>query len=76
MSLLHSSAGPNDVADDRQSNDTDTFIFGCLFEDCYAGKKGGGMTKRAGGKMSVLQSGFYNNSAGSDSVKDGEMSLS
>lgn len=57
----------------RQVENTDVLIDGCLFEDCYASKKGGGMHQGVG-QTSVLGSVFYNNSAGSDNIEDGEVS--
>ena len=39
-------------------------IDGCLFDDCYASEKGGGFHLE-GGQISVVNSLFYNNTAGS-----------
>ena len=66
--------GLNDVIDDGQAENTSILIDGCLFEDCYAGKKGGGMHQGVG-QISVLNSVFYNNRAGSNNVEDGEETL-
>lgn len=49
---------------------TDVLIEGCLFESCYASKKGGGMHQGVG-QISILNSVFYDNVAGSDNVESG-----
>lgn len=64
----------DDVTDGRQALYTNILIDGCLFEDCYASRKGGGMHQGVG-QTSVLGSVFYNSSAGSNNEKDGEVSL-
>ncbi|CAM9462085.1 unnamed protein product, partial [Ectocarpus sp. 12 AP-2014] len=48
---------------------TDVLVDGCLFEKCFASKKGGGMHQWMG-KISVLDSVFYNNTAGSANRED------
>lgn len=60
------------AVDDRQGEATDLVVHGCLFEECYASKKGGGLHQGGGGKMSLLRSVFFNNSAGSVNIEDGE----
>ena len=64
----------DDVNNDRQAEHTNILIDGCLFEDCYASKKGGGMHQGIG-QISVLGSVFYNCNAGSGNTEDGEVSL-
>lgn len=54
-----------------QARDTAVLIDGCLFEDCYAGKEAGGVFQDAG-RMSVVGSLFYNNTAGSNNTDGGE----
>ena len=44
---------------------------GCLFDDNYASNKGGGV-HMGNGSVSVVDSLFFNNLAGSDNVEDGE----
>lgn len=46
-------------------------VDGCLFERCYAKRKGGGASLK-NGNMSVLDSVFYNNSAGGDNIEHGK----
>lgn len=46
----------------------------CKIEECYASKKGGGL-QFARGNMTVLGSHFFNNSAGSENLEDGKVSL-
>ncbi|CBJ26637.1 adhesin-like protein [Ectocarpus siliculosus] len=48
---------------------TDVLVDGCLFEKCFASKKGGGMHQGIG-QISVLDSVFYNNTAGSTNIED------
>ncbi|CAN0356022.1 unnamed protein product, partial [Ectocarpus sp. 12 AP-2014] len=48
---------------------TDVLVDGCLFEKCFASKKGGGMHQGIG-QISVLDSVFYNNTAGSANIED------
>ncbi|CBJ26636.1 hypothetical protein Esi_0040_0008 [Ectocarpus siliculosus] len=48
---------------------TDVLVDGCLFEKCFASKKGGGMHQWMG-QISVLDSVFYNNTAGSANRED------
>lgn len=64
------------AVDDRQGEAADLVVRGCLFEECYASKKGGGVHQGGGGKMSLLHSVFFNNSAGSINVEDGEARMS
>ena len=47
------------------------YINGCLFDDNYANKKGGGVHIGVG-RVSVMDSLFSNNSAGSNNVENGE----
>lgn len=47
---------------------------GCLFDGCYASKKGGGVHQGIG-QVTVLDSLFYENIAGSDNVEDGKEAL-
>ena len=46
-------------------------IDGTLFSDCYASKKGGGFHQEDG-YVSVVNSSFYNNTAGTGNEKAGE----
>ena len=46
-------------------------VDGCLFNDNYASKKGGGVHVGKG-QVSVVDSLFFNNLAGSDNVESGE----
>lgn len=50
---------------------TNVLIDGCLFEKCYASKKGGGLHQGIG-QMTVVDSLFYNNTAGSGNSEAGE----
>lgn len=54
-----------------QAEFTNILIDGCLFEKCYAAKKGGGMHQGIG-QITVLDSLFFNNTAGSNNVEAGE----
>ncbi|CAB1104673.1 unnamed protein product [Ectocarpus sp. CCAP 1310/34] len=47
------------------AKDSTVLVEGCLFDTCYASKKGGGLLHESG-QLSVVGSLFYNNSAGSD----------
>lgn len=51
--------------------DTAILVDGCLFDSCYAGSEGGGVY-HVSGQMSVVDSIFYNNTAGSNNVDAGE----
>lgn len=55
--------------------ETDVLVDGCLFDDCYASKKGGGFHQEDG-YVSILNSLFYNNTAGSGNEEFGERSRS
>lgn len=44
---------------------------GCLFDTCYAGKKGGGLLQEDG-QMSIANSLFFKNRAGSNNKEGGE----
>ena len=46
-------------------------VDGCLFDDNYASKKGGGM-HMGNGQVSVVDSLFFNNLAGSNNKESGE----
>ncbi len=46
-------------------------IDGCLFDDCYASKKGGGFHQE-NGNTSVINSLFYNSTVGSVNEENGE----
>lgn len=54
-----------------QAEFTNILIDGCLFEKCYSSKKGGGMHQGIG-QITVLDSVFFNNTAGSNNKKAGE----
>ena len=47
------------------------FIDGCLFNDNYASKKGAGVQVGIG-QVSIVNSLFFDNTAGSDNVESGE----
>lgn len=47
-----------------QVEETAILVDGCIFEECYAGAKGGALVQDSG-NLSVVSSTFYNNSAGS-----------
>ncbi|CAN0448965.1 unnamed protein product, partial [Ectocarpus sp. 8 AP-2014] len=47
------------------AKDSTVLVEGCLFDTCYASKKGGGLLQESG-QLSVVGSLFYNNTAGSD----------
>jgi len=51
--------------------DSDVLIDGCLFDDCYASKKGGGFHQEDG-RASIVNSLFCNNTAGSINLEKGE----
>lgn len=51
---------------------TNVLVDGCLFEKCYASKKGGGLHQGIG-QMTVVDSLFYNNTAGSGNKEAGEL---
>lgn len=55
-----------------QVESTDTLVSGCLFDSCYAGKKGGGLQQSDTGSLSVVTSAFLNNSVGVHSDDSGE----
>lgn len=55
-------------------NFTDVFVDGCLFQECYAAKKGGGM-HQFDGQVTVTDSVFYQNLAGGDNIMAGEHEL-
>lgn len=46
-------------------------VDGCLFDECYAKRKGGGVSHK-NGNMSVLGSVFYGNRAGGKNIEHGE----
>lgn len=46
-------------------------IEGCLFDDCYASEKGGGI-HQDDGRLSIVNSLFFNNTAGSSNEEKGE----
>lgn len=48
-------------------------VEGCLFDECYAKRKGGGVSHK-NGNMSVLGSVFYGNRAGGKNIEHGEVS--
>jgi len=50
---------------------TNLSINGCLFDDNYANSKGGGVHIGVG-RVSVVDSLFFNNSAGSHNAESGE----
>lgn len=50
---------------------SEVLVDGCLFEGCYAKKKGGGASQ-LNGNMSVLGSVFYGNVAGGENIENGE----
>jgi len=54
-----------------QVESTNVLIDGCLFDSCYASKKGGGFHQEDG-YVSVINSLFYNNVAGSTNEEAGE----
>lgn len=54
-----------------QTEFTNILIDGCLFEKCYASNKGGGMHQGVG-QITVLDSVFFNNTAGSNNAEAGE----
>ncbi len=54
-----------------QVENTDVLVDGCLFDSCYASKKGGGFHQEDG-YISVVDSLFYNNVAGSTNEEAGE----
>lgn len=54
-----------------QAVDTAVLLDGCLFDKCYAGKEGGGLLHEFG-RMSMVDSLFYNNTAGSENTEGGE----
>ncbi|CAM9574874.1 unnamed protein product, partial [Ectocarpus sp. 12 AP-2014] len=47
------------------AKDSTVLVEGCLFDTCYASKKGGGLLQESG-QLSVVGSLFYNNTAGSN----------
>ncbi|CBJ33129.1 asn/thr-rich large protein family protein [Ectocarpus siliculosus] len=47
------------------AKDSTVLVEGCLFDTCYASKKGGGLLQESG-QLSVVGSLFFNNTAGSD----------
>lgn len=53
-----------------QVETSDVLIDGCLFEDCYASKKGGGFHQEDG-HVSVINSLFYNSTVGSVNEESG-----
>lgn len=54
-----------------QCEHSNLFINGCLFDDNYANNKGGGVHIGVG-RVSVVDSLFFNNFAGSKNVESGE----
>lgn len=56
-----------------QAKDSTVLVEGCLFDTCYASKKGGGLLQESG-QLSVVGTLFYNNTAGSNNVESGERS--
>lgn len=59
------------TSNDWQAKNSNVSVDGCLFEGCFAGNKGGGLSQDDG-QLSVLSSVFYNNVALSDIEDDGE----
>lgn len=55
-----------------QAEHTNILIDGCLFEANYASQKGGGMHQGVG-QVSLVDSLFYDNVAGSENVEDGRL---
>ena len=54
-----------------QCDSTALYLDGCLFDDNYANNKGGGVIIDEG-QVSIVNSLFFNNLAGSDNVEFGE----
>lgn len=57
--------------DGRQAELSKVLVDGCLFEECYAKRKGGGVAHK-NGNMSVVNSVFYGNRAGGENIEHGE----
>lgn len=56
---------------DQQAELSKVIVDGCLFEECYAKRKGGGVAHK-NGNMSVVSSVFYGNRAGGENIEHGE----
>lgn len=54
-----------------QTNQTALVLEGCMFDTCYGGKEGGGLLHEFG-RLSIVDSLFYNNTAGSGNEEGGE----
>ncbi|CBJ32402.1 adhesin-like protein [Ectocarpus siliculosus] len=57
--------GEFEVVWSGEAKDSTVLVEGCLFDTCYASKKGGGLIQESG-QLSVVGSLFYNNTAGSN----------
>ncbi|CAM9587167.1 unnamed protein product [Ectocarpus fasciculatus] len=53
------------------AKESTVLVEGCLFDTCYASKKGGGLLQESG-QLTVVGTLFYNNTAGSDNVESEE----
>lgn len=62
---------PHRVTPRGQVELTDVMVDSCMFEQCYASKKGGALHQGVG-QITVLNSVFFENVAGSDNDESGE----